>query len=184
MIVVGCDPGLRNCGFAVFEYVPGGPHDTVLMTTTAKTDTTIPMVNRMQKIWRVAHYLMREHEPALVVIEDQAGAFAGKQKEKKTNAKALWLRDVCGIVMAEAFAVGAAVGNVTPQQAKIAVLGQGSRSADKKQIMRMVEAITTRRLNEHEADAFAIGLAGARRFAAAVTRSKQQSLPQPKEKTQ
>ena len=86
--------------------------------------------------------------------------------------------------MAAGWAAGASVGTVTPQQAKIAVLGRGSRSADKRQIIQMVEALTGRRMNEHEADGFAIGLGGARRFAAAVTRSKQQSLPQPKEKTQ
>ena len=153
MIVVGADPGLRNCALTAFEYdaASAGRYE-IRGHVTAKTDTKDSIIVRLRRIWAGASSFIGEVEPDLLVVEEQAGAFAGNQREGKTNAKALYLRDVSGILMAAGWAAGASVGTVTPQQAKIAVLGRGSRSADKRQIIQMVEALTGRRMNEHEAD--------------------------------
>ncbi len=160
MIVLGCDPGLRNCGFAVIDW---GAPVTLVGHAVAKPKPKLPMTERLWVIWEAAAELMERHRPKLVVIEDQAGVFAGKTERKQTNASTLYLRDVCGILYAEAFRAGADVILVTPQQAKIALFGKGGSRADKDQMVTRASRFTGQVLNEHEADAFAIALAGARR---------------------
>lgn len=170
-IVLCADPGLAHVGYGLvgrysgkFELVDSGH-----IETKAEQELT----DRLRKIWLGFAKLCRDYRPALVGVEDQAGASIGARmmglKAAAKGEKAGGFNhsndavfEVVGAIKAAAFSYGIPVMVYSPKQAKIAVLGAGKGNAKKHEVIGAVRAIFRgvverdgRTLGEHEADAIA-----------------------------
>lgn len=159
-IVLAADPGIRHVGFGVvgrraskFELVDHGEIST-------KSDADLN--DRLRVIWQAVARLCRDYRPALLGVENQAGAIIGARQRGEQNAFNDQVLEVVGAIKAAAFSYAIPVMLYSPQQAKIAVLGHGNGNAKKAAVMGAVRAIFKgaieqdgQPLGEHEADAIA-----------------------------
>lgn len=130
MFVLGIDPGLSRCGYAVIEPGArgGGRSVAIGVITTPPAD---PTPHRLAEIQREIRSLMREYHPAVVAIER-----IFFQNNVRT---AVSVAQVSGLVIAEAVSGGADVAEYSPNQVKAAVAGDGR--ADKRQMQDMVQVL-------------------------------------------
>jgi crossover junction endodeoxyribonuclease RuvC len=120
--VLGIDPGLTRCGFAVVEPRRGGRTVAVAMgvITTPRTD---PLPTRLAA-------LLAEYRPDVVAVE---------QVFFQVNVRtAMSVGQASGLALAEAALAGCEVVQYTPNQVKDAVAGWGG--AGKAQVQKMVQA--------------------------------------------
>lgn len=130
MFVLGIDPGLSRCGYAVIEAGSrsGGRAVAIGVISTAPSGET---PHRLAEIQREVRGLMREFHPAVVAVER-----IFFQNNVRT---AVSVAQVSGLVIAEAIAGGADVAEYSPNQVKAAVAGDGR--ADKAQMQAMVRTL-------------------------------------------
>jgi len=168
MHVLGVDPGLLRCGIAVLWR--GKPSEPwyCRSAVTIRTDAKHSMHVRLGDIWRAMRAGMHPTlfgTGVLIVCEEQSGAAEGHRLRGTTNARAVLVQQVVGLVHAFALDRGFFV-DVTPTEAK-RVLPGISQTASKAQVQRAVRAIVKdcpTRMSEHASDAVAIALAGARKW--------------------
>jgi crossover junction endodeoxyribonuclease RuvC len=130
VFVLGIDPGLSRCGFAVVEPDGRGRGRAVaigVITTPAGDPTPV----RLAEVQREVRSLIREYHPAVVAIER-----IFFQNNVRT---AVSVAQVSGVVIAESVAGGADVAEYSPNQIKAAVAGDGR--ADKRQMQDMVKVL-------------------------------------------
>jgi crossover junction endodeoxyribonuclease RuvC len=129
MFVLGIDPGLSRCGYAVVHQRPGGVSARAIgVLTTPPSD---PLPARLAELQRELRALIVEFEPDAVAIE---------QVFFQTNVRtAMSVGQASGLAMAEAAGVGIEVCLYTPNQVKQTVAGYGA--ADKDQVQRMVQTL-------------------------------------------
>jgi Holliday junction resolvasome RuvABC endonuclease subunit len=180
--VLCVDPGLAHVGWAfVRRFGPGGSGKLDLIDSGhIPTEPDEELDRRLRKIWRVLACAVRDYRPAIVGVENQRNANIAARMNARQIAEAQ--RNGTAIPKAMGFganndAVFEVVGLVKaltwakperslllylPQQAKIAVLGKGNGSADKKQVRQAVrhyfpgyEQLQQRELDLNEADAIA-----------------------------
>ncbi len=166
-VVLGIDPGLTRCGYAVLR--AQGHHTTPLALGVIRTPSTDPLPQRLAELQRELQSLLREFRPAGVAVE---------QVFFQTNVRtAMSVGQASGLALAEAAAFGCDVMQFTPNQVKDSVAGWGG--ADKAQVQKMVQArlgLSAPPKPADAADAAALALcylAAApmrRRLAGAVTR--------------
>jgi crossover junction endodeoxyribonuclease RuvC len=165
MFVMGIDPGLSRCGYAVVEACPGGPCARALGVLTTPPADALPA--RLAELQRELRALLAEFRPAAVAVE---------RVLFQVNVRtAMAVGQASGIAMAEAHAAGCEVVQYSPNQVKDAVAGWGG--AGKVQVQEMVQTLL--RLPERPeppdaADAAALALthlafAGGTAAAAAAT---------------
>jgi crossover junction endodeoxyribonuclease RuvC len=127
--VLGIDPGLTRCGYAVVDAGAGGSGTAVALGV-IRTPTSEPLP------WRLA--MLRE-EFARLIAEFAPDVVAVEQVFFQVNVRtAMGVGQASGLALAEAAHSGCDVVQYTPNQVKDAVAGWGA--APKEQVQRMVKA--------------------------------------------
>jgi crossover junction endodeoxyribonuclease RuvC len=127
MRVLGIDCGTEYTGYGVVELCSDGKLEC-LTCGAIKLSTRDPMPQRLAIIFERLCYLIREHRPDNVAIEDVFYAVNVKS--------ALKLGQVRGVAMLAACSAGLPVSEYAPLSIKSAVVGYGK--ADKQQVQHMV----------------------------------------------
>ncbi len=130
MFVLGVDPGLSRCGYAVLETSGRGKNRPVAIGV-IRTEPGDPLPGRLAEIAVEIRSLLTEFNPDVVAVER-----IFFQNNVRT---AVSVAQVSGIVIAEAAGRGARVADYSPSQIKAAVAGDGR--ADKKQVQMMVQTL-------------------------------------------
>ena len=129
MIVLGIDPGLTRCGYAVIE---SGSHRT--LTALALGVIRTPPTTALP--WRLAEL---KTELAALIAQYRPDAVAVEQVFFQVNVRtAMSVGQASGLALAEAAAAGCDVAQYTPNQVKDAVAGFGG--ANKAQVQKMVQS--------------------------------------------
>lgn len=166
LVVLGIDPGLTRCGYAVLH--SQGNAVRPLSLGVIRTPADMPLPNRLAELQRELKALLVEFSPQAVAVE---------QVFFQTNVRtAMSVGQASGLALAEAAAFGCDVMQFTPNQVKDSVAGWGG--ADKAQVQKMVQArlgLSTPPKPADAADAAALALcylaaAPMRRRLQAVTR--------------
>jgi crossover junction endodeoxyribonuclease RuvC len=127
--VLGIDPGLTRCGYAVVDGNGPGSATAVSMGV-IRTPATDPLPNRLAALRTEIVALLVEFRPAVVAVE---------QVFFQVNVRtAMSVGQASGIALCEGFAAGCEVAQYTPNQVKDAVAGYGA--AGKEQVQKMVQA--------------------------------------------
>jgi crossover junction endodeoxyribonuclease RuvC len=127
--VLGIDPGLTRCGFAVVDGRGRGRSVAISLgvITTPRTD---PLPQRLGALRTEFTALIAEFAPDVVAVE---------QVFFQVNVRtAMSVGQASGLALAEAALAGCEVIQYTPNQVKDAVAGWGG--ADKAQVQKMVQA--------------------------------------------
>jgi len=128
LVVLGIDPGLTRCGYAVLH--SQGNAVRPLSLGVIRTPADMPLPNRLAELQRELKALLAEFSPQAVAVE---------QVFFQTNVRtAMSVGQASGLALAEAAAFGCDVMQFTPNQVKDSVAGWGG--ADKAQVQKMVQA--------------------------------------------
>lgn len=127
-VVLGIDPGLTRCGYAVLE-MASTQHIRALSIGVLRTAPSHALHDRLAEIHREVESLLEEFQPHAVAIE---------QVFFQNNVRtAMGVGQASGIVLALAARAGCVVAQYTPSQVKNTVVGWGSATKD--QIGQMVQ---------------------------------------------
>ncbi len=127
--VLGIDPGLTRCGYAVVDG-HGPTRAEAVSLGVLRTPSSAPLPQRLATLRTELAALIAEHAPDVVAVE---------QVFFQVNVRtAMSVGQVSGLALAEAALAGCEVIQYTPNQVKDAVAGWGG--ADKRQVQRMVQA--------------------------------------------
>lgn len=130
--VLGIDPGLTRCGYAVLTRVnePGQrPGVRALALGVLRTAASEALADRLAQIHDDVEALLDEFAPGAVAVE---------QVFFQSNVRtAMSVAQVSGVVLAAAARRRCPVVQYTPSQVKSSIAGYGS--ADKQQVQRMVQ---------------------------------------------
>jgi crossover junction endodeoxyribonuclease RuvC len=127
--VLGIDPGLTRCGYAVVDGRGGGAATAVSMGV-IRTPASDALPNRLASLRSELCHLLQQFQPHVVAVE---------QVFFQVNVRtAMSVGQASGLALCEAATAGCEVVQYTPNQVKDAVAGYGG--ADKHQIQRMVQA--------------------------------------------
>jgi crossover junction endodeoxyribonuclease RuvC len=129
VFVVGIDPGLKRCGYAVLE-VPDRRARVRAMGVLA-TPSTLATAERLAMLQRDLSALMAEYPPDVVAVE--------RLFFQVNTRTAVAVAQASGLVLAAGAAAGAEVEEYTPNQVKEAVAGWGGATKD--QMQRMVQSL-------------------------------------------
>jgi crossover junction endodeoxyribonuclease RuvC len=126
--VLGIDPGLTRCGYAVVDAsTPGQPTAVALGVIRTPPGDDVPA--RLAALRRELATLLTEYRPAAVAVE---------QVFFQVNVRtAMSVGQASGLALAEAADAGCDVVQYTPNQVKDAVAGWGG--ATKEQVQKMVQ---------------------------------------------
>jgi crossover junction endodeoxyribonuclease RuvC len=126
--VLGIDPGLTRCGFAVID--GRGPNAaTAVSMGVIRTSPSDPLPKRLGELRTEFTALIAEFHPDVVAVE---------QVFFQNNVRtAMSVGQASGLALAEAALAGCEVLQYTPNQVKDAVAGWGG--AGKEQVQRMVQ---------------------------------------------
>ncbi|MGH9272729.1 MAG: crossover junction endodeoxyribonuclease RuvC [Ilumatobacteraceae bacterium] len=127
--VLGIDPGLTRCGYAVVDG-RGASGPTAVAIGVIRTPAGDELPQRLAALRRELAALLVEHRPDAVAVEH-----VFFQVNVRT---AMSVGQASGLALAEAAAAGCEVVQYTPNQVKDAVAGWGG--APKEQVQRMVQA--------------------------------------------
>ena len=125
--VLGIDPGLTRCGYAVLH--ASGVRVQARALGVIRTPPADALPQRLALLQRELVALIAEHRPDSVAVE---------QVFFQVNVRtAMSVGQASGLALAEAAAAGCVVAQYTPNQVKDAVAGWGG--APKEQVQRMVQ---------------------------------------------
>ncbi len=130
MFVLGIDPGLSRCGYAVLEPGRRGRCRPVAIGV-IRTEPSRPLPERLVEVRDEIRSLLDEFDPGVVAVER-----IFFQNNVRT---AVSVAQVIGVVIAESAGRGAHVADYSPSQIKAAVTGDGR--ADKQQVQTMVQTL-------------------------------------------
>ena len=140
--VLGIDPGLTRCGYAVLDG-RGPAAATAVSLGVIRTPSTDPLPQRLGALRTELATLIAEFAPDAVAVE---------QVFFQVNVRtAMSVGQASGLALAEAAIAGCDVVQYTPNQVKDAVAGWGG--ADKAQVQKMVQARLGLRARPRPADA-------------------------------
>ena len=150
MFVLGIDPGLSRCGYAVIAPAPGGRGTPVAMgVLRTSPDEETPV--RLAQLHTDLNELLDDFNPVVVSVER-----IFFQNNVRT---AVGVAQASGLALALAAGRGIAVAQYSPNQVKSVVAGDGQ--AQKGQVQEMVQALlglATRPKPADAADAAALAL--------------------------
>lgn len=127
-IVLGIDPGLTRCGYAVLR-VSGNTEISLSALGVLRTSPEKDLPNRLAEIACEIEELLEEYQPSAVAVER-----IFFQSNVRT---AMSVGQVSGLVLSAAARRGVEVVQYSPNQVKLAITGWGS--ADKAQVQKMVK---------------------------------------------
>lgn len=114
--VLGIDPGLTRCGYAVLR--PSGSGVEAVALGVVRTDTAAPLGERLLELAMEVDRLLDERRPGAVALE---------RVFFQNNARtAMSVAQASGVVLTAAARRGIAVADYTPSQVKRAVAGSGT----------------------------------------------------------
>jgi crossover junction endodeoxyribonuclease RuvC len=126
--VLGIDPGLTRCGYAIIDGGRAGAVKAVSLGV-IRTPPTDPLPQRLAALRHEFEALIAEFAPHAVAVE---------QVFFQVNVRtAMSVGQASGLALAEAAVAGCEVVQYTPNQVKDAVAGWGG--ADKEQVQKMVQ---------------------------------------------
>lgn len=128
--IIGVDPGLTRCGFAVVEMQPNRT-GTSLHVEVKGTSSDQDLAERILAIQRAAEELLDRFAPDVLAIE--------RVFSSNNAPTAIATAQASGVVIAAAAARGIPVAWHTPSEVKAAVTDDGR--ADKNAVARMVQRI-------------------------------------------
>ena len=127
--MLGIDPGLTRCGYAVVDGRGGGSATAISMGV-IRTPATDPLPQRLASLRAEIVDLLQQYQPRVVAVE---------QVFFQVNVRtAMSVGQASGLALCEAAAAGCEVVQYTPNQVKDTVAGYGG--ADKRQMQKMVQA--------------------------------------------
>ena len=127
-IVLGIDPGLTRCGYAVLR-VSGNTEVSMSALGVLSTSPEKDLPNRLAEIAREIEELLDEYQPSAVAVER-----IFFQSNVRT---AMSVGQVSGLVLSAAARRNIEVVQYSPNQVKLAFTGWGG--ADKAQVQKMVK---------------------------------------------
>ncbi len=128
LTVLGVDPGLTRCGYAVVESV--GQRASAVALGVIRTPSTAALPRRLADLQAELAALIQQYAPHVVAVE---------QVFFQANVRtAMSVGQASGLALAAACAAGCEVVQFTPNQVKDTIAGWGG--ADKAQVQRMVQA--------------------------------------------
>lgn len=125
--VLGIDPGLTRCGYAVLD---GGPSTSIVALGVLRTPATDPLPARLGTLLADLESLFDDYTPDAVAVEQVF--FQANTRTAMGTAQA------SGLALALAERRGCRVRQYTPTRVKETVAGWGR--ADKAQVQRMVQS--------------------------------------------
>jgi crossover junction endodeoxyribonuclease RuvC len=151
MIILGIDPGLATVGIGIIEKLIAEKM-RVLDWCTIDTSKALTLPQRLLEISDDLAEILREHKPALAVIE---------KLYFETNRKtAIDVAQARGVILHTVEEAGIPIIEPTPLELKSAVTGDGH--ADKKQMIAMMERILGEKCpSDDAADALGLAVYGA-----------------------
>lgn len=126
--VLGIDPGLTRCGYAVMVAGPSGSAQALALGV-LRTDKDDDTPSRLAILQSDIEALLDEFRPAAVAVE--------RVFFQNNVSTAIGVAQASGVVLAAAARRGCVVAQYTPSQVKDTVAGWGG--ADKAQVQRMVQ---------------------------------------------
>lgn len=129
VFVLGVDPGVSRCGYAVLE--TRGTRSVVRALGVLRTPPTDPLPRRLADLAADVTALFDEFDPAAVAIERVLFGVNVRS--------AMSVGQASGLVMAESGRRGRPVTEYSPNQVKDAVTGNAR--APKEQVMRMIQTL-------------------------------------------
>lgn len=126
--VLGIDPGLTRCGYAVLR-VSGNTEVSLTALGVLRTSSEKDLPNRLAEIATEIDALLDEYQPSVVAVER-----IFFQANVRT---AMSVGQVSGLVLSAAARRGLEVAQYSPNQVKLAITGWGD--ADKAQVQKMVK---------------------------------------------
>lgn len=164
----GFDPSIASCGIAAVYRHPG--RYELLAAKRVATKASDPLELRVAIIGKELGALIRAFHPEVVGIEEQRQAQRGGFERGEFNYDNTKTLIVMGAAIMCAVDFGARPLLLSPQRAKIAVLGKGAGHADKKFVQARVMAMTgATRIPLDASDAVAIAIAAAQLSSGFVT---------------
>jgi crossover junction endodeoxyribonuclease RuvC len=128
LVVLGIDPGLTRCGYAVLESA-GPPRPRAVALGVMRTPPESPLPQRLAELQIEIERLIAEFRPHAVAVE---------RVFFQVNVRtAMSVGQASGLALAAAVRAGCEVVQYTPNQVKDAVTGYGAASKD--QVARMVQ---------------------------------------------
>jgi crossover junction endodeoxyribonuclease RuvC len=135
MRILGVDPGSRLTGYGCIDFVGNQlrhvAHGTLRLANTSGR-ATVPLESRLLSIHEGLGEVIRQHRPAIMVIEKVFFA--------KNAVSALKLGQARGAAILTGMIHGLSIFEYSPNEVKQAVVGQGH--ADKEQVAKMVQLLT------------------------------------------
>jgi crossover junction endodeoxyribonuclease RuvC len=129
VFVLGLDPGLSRCGYAVVE--PRGRSARPIAIGVVTTSPDHPVHRRLAELQLEVRALLDEFQPSVLAVE--------RVLFQQNVRTAISVGQASGIAMAEAAAAGCDVVQYSPNQVKEAVAGYGG--ATKEQVQDMVQTL-------------------------------------------
>lgn len=149
MFVLGVDPGLAICGYAIVEKIPGG--ERAITAGVVRTGADQPIAERLAELHRDLAGIVQEHKPDVMAIEQ---VFTNRNL-----MTAISVGRASGVALLAAAQADIPVYEYTPSAVKAAVAGYGKATKDQ------IRYIVTSRLKlksrpepADAADALAIAL--------------------------
>ncbi len=129
MFVLGIDPGVTRCGYAVVQQAGRAPRARSIGVLT--TDKALPLADRLADLQHDIEELLAEFAPQVVAVE--------RVLFSANTSTAMSVGQASGLAMAAGSRAGCEVVEYSPNQVKEAVAGHGG--ADKKQVQEMVQVL-------------------------------------------
>lgn len=120
MFVLGIDPGLSRCGYAVIDTRRG--KGTALTAGVIRTDPADPIPRRLAELHRDLEEVLAEFEPDAVAIEQ---VFTNRNLQT-----AISVGRASGVALLAAAQAGIPVHEYSPSAVKLAVAGYGNATKD------------------------------------------------------
>lgn len=150
-VVLGVDPGLSRCGFAVVS--AARPKHRCLTAGVIRTDPEMELPRRLLELEHAFESLFEEFQPARIAIE--------RVLFQNNSRTAMSVGQVSGIVMVAAARRAIPVMMFSPNEVKLALTGDGAADKGQMQIMLpRVFALDSPVRQADTADAMAIAFCG------------------------
>ena len=129
MIILGIDPGLQVCGYAVIK--SDRREEKLLEAGVFRTDGELPLADRLSQIAKDSQSLLKKFGPGVVAVEELYSHY----KHPKT---AILMGHARGVILQRAAQAGAEVRSFSATRIKKALTGNGR--AGKQQMQRAIQS--------------------------------------------
>lgn len=130
MKILGIDPGLRVCGYAIIEAT--NPGEQLIEAGVVRTDSSKPIEHRLNQIAKDTSRLLRKFKPEILAVEELYSHYA----HPKT---AILMGQARGVILQTAAAAKVQVRSFSATRIKKAITGNGR--ASKTQVQNVIKSL-------------------------------------------